>query len=671
MKEMLNMLGKYKWTICLILILLLVQAFLDLSLPGLTSQIVDVGIAQSGIEDNVPRKWRKSEFEKVLELVEDKELLSSSYECDLDICELTQYSEELSNMLVVPELVLLEGNVEDIEELRKKYKGNESLVSSKVIEYPKLELEALDIEIDDYAFKYITKTGLKMLVIASITMAVTFVSVYLSSKVMANFGKDLRVKIVSKIMSFESEEINKISVSSLITRCTNDVIQVSALVMVFLRIVVYAPIIGAGALVKVSSNGVSYLVGVPIICILVVMVTLFVKVIPKMRLFQELLDRLTVVSREILSGIPVIRAFTNEKKEEERFEIENEAISKNSLYIDRSVALLNPTLTFIINSVSILIVWVCASKIDSGVMGVGEMIAMISYVLQISMAFLMISMVAVMIPRSIVSIKRISEVFNTSVSVKDKEDSLELKNIDSIELDNVSFRYSGSSKDVLKNITLKVNSGESIGIIGSTGSGKSTLVNLIPRFRDVSSGSILINGKDIREYKIKDLRNNIGYVPQKSWLESGTIKSNICFGVDSDENIEEALRVSMSKSVVSSKEEGLVSRVSEGGSNLSGGEKQRLSIARALIKNPSVLILDDAMNALDYKTDANLRKELKKISKNSILFVTTQRIASVINMDKIIVIDNGEIVGIGSHKELVQSCKIYREIKISQLGGEE
>jgi len=650
MKEILRIVYKYKFSIILVLILLVLQAFLDLTLPEYTSKIVDVGIAQSGIENNVPIKWRRSEFDKVRDLVDNKELLDSSYECSSNECELVNYSEELSNMLVIPELSLM-----GID--HQKYKGNESLLSNKLIEYVKLEYKALDIDIEDYSFNYIVQTGIRMLFIAGFVMLVTFLSVYMSSKVMANVTKDLRVKVFSKVVSFESEEVNRFSSASLITRCTNDVMQVGMLVMAFLRIVVYAPILGVGALVKVNTSGVSYLVAVPVILILLVMIILFLVIVPKMKVFQERLDRLTVVSREILSGIPVIRAFTNERKEEERFEVENDKISKTSLFIDRGVAFINPALTLIINSVSILIVWVCSSKIDSGLMGVGEMIAISTYVIQISMAFLMISMVAMMIPRSLVSIKRLSEIFNTKV-----------EKIKSIEFKDVSFRYSVSGGNVLSNISFCVSLGESIGIIGSTGSGKSSFVNLIPRFYDVSEGSILINGQDIRDYKLDDVRKCVSYVPQKGWLKSGTIESNIKFGLGSD--MEGAARISQSLKFINEKDKGFASLISQDGSNVSGGQRQRLAIARALYKKSDVLILDDATSALDYKTDSNLRSELNNIKIDKILFVTSQRVSSVMHLDKIVVIDNGKIVGIGTDKELQEKCSIYREIRKSQLGGE-
>ncbi len=661
MKEILRIVYKYKFSIILVLILLIVQAFLDLTLPEYTSKIVDIGIAQSGIENNVPIKWRRSEFDKVRDLVDNKELLDSSYECGSNECELVNYSEELSNMLVIPELSLM-----GID--HQKYKGNESLLSNKLIEYVKLEYKALDIDIEDYSFNYIVQTGIRMLFIAGFVMLVTFLSVYMSSKVMANVTKDLRVKVFSKVVSFESEEVNKFSSASLITRCTNDVMQVGMLVMAFLRIVVYAPILGVGALVKVNTSGVSYLVAVPVILILLVMIILFLVIVPKMKVFQERLDRLTVVSREILSGIPVIRAFTNERKEEERFEVENDKISKTSLFIDRGVAFINPALTLIINSVSILIVWVCSSKIDSGLMGVGEMIAISTYVIQISMVFLMISMVAMMVPRSLVSIKRLSEIFNTKVSVCDKENFKCLEKIKSIEFKDVSFRYSVSGGNVLSNISFCVSLGESIGIIGSTGSGKSSFVNLIPRFYDVSEGSILINGQDIRDYKLDDVRKCVSYVSQKGWLKSGTIESNIKFGLGSD--MEGAAEISQSLKFINEKDKGFASLISQGGSNVSGGQRQRLAIARALYKKSDVLILDDATSALDYKTDSNLRSELNNIKNDKILFVTSQRVSSVMHLDKIMVIDNGKIAGIGTDKELQEKCSIYREIRKSQLGGE-
>ena len=412
MKDIFKILFKYKFIIVLILILLVVQAFLDLSLPYYTSNIVDVGIANKGIDSNIPNKLRRGEYDKFLELVSDKDLLESSYECNDIECTLIKESEDLSEVLLPVQVYFMTG--EDYS----KFSGNESLVISEGINYVIREYEELGIDLGKITLDYIVKNGLVMMLLASGVMIVSFMSVYLVSKVMANFCKDLRVSVLSKIMSFEGADRLKFSSSSLITRSTNDVMQITMLVLVILRIVVYAPILGIGALTKVSSSGVSYVILIPIVAILLIMLGLFLIVIPKVRVFQDLLDRVTVVSREILSGVQVIRAFNNQSVEEERFEKENNVISKTSLFVDRGMAVLNPLLTFVINAVTVLIVFVSTPKIDSGLMGVGEMMAVSTYVMQISMAFLMISMVFMMIPRSIVSMKRISEIFNTKSSVQ-------------------------------------------------------------------------------------------------------------------------------------------------------------------------------------------------------------------------------------------------------------
>lgn len=699
MKDIIKTLNKYKWKILLVLILLIIQAYCNLSLPSYTSNIINIGISQSGIEDTVPKVMNTKHYDKIYNLLnkEEQEILKKSYkyiskndqeyikkysiiekEGLFELKKITkEEKEELKKVLLFPLFIInsdLESNKELLNEFKRNYKDNETFIESAVIENIKEIYITCGIDIDSLEMKYIYKTGGVMLLITLISLIVTIFSVYYSSKIAAYFARDLRLKLVKKVMSFEQEEINDFNVSSLITRCTNDIVQIQALVTVFLRIIVFAPIMGIGASIKVAGSSMAWVIILAVIIILSLMLVLFIVVVPKFKIFQDLLDKLNLVSRETLSGIQVIRAFANESYEEERFEKANDKLTKNGLFVSRAMAIMSPTLTFLMNSVSILIVWVGASIVDVGLMQVGDLIAFITYTMQIITAFLMVSMVAIMLPRAIVSVKRVSEIFNRNVKIKDKSNPIMLdkKIVEEVEFKDVYFRYPNSTEDVLRNINFKMLKGTTTAVIGSTGSGKSTLINLIPRFFDVTSGKILVNGINIKDIKIKDLRNKIGYVPQKSGLFSGTIESNISFGQEhkDKELIKEAAKISQSLEFINNLEAKYDEHLSERGSNLSGGQKQRLSIARAIAASPEIFIFDDSMSALDYKTDALLRQELKTITKDKIVLIVAQRISSVMHADQIIVLNDGEIVGIGNHEYLLKTCEVYKEIKISQLGDE-
>ncbi len=692
MKEILKTLFKYKFQILFVIILLVVQAYCDLALPSYTSNIIDIGIKGYGIESYTPEVIRESEYLKLKSAIastQELRILDSSYTFiekgnnkyinDYPILEkenlyvLTKEDDSLEEILMYPLLSISENK--SLSEVKKEYKTNNSVINGKIVNYLKKEYETVGINIKNKEKSYIYKTGGKMLLIAFVGVAITFLSVYISTYVASYFSRDLRKKLVEKTMDFESEEINSFKVSSLITRTTNDIVQIQMLLTVFLRIIIFAPIIGIGAITKVTGSEMGWVIALAVIVILSIMLILFVIVVPKFKLFQELLDRLNLVSREILTGVPVIRAFTNEKKEEEKFETENEKITKNGLFVNSAMAIMSPTLTIIMNSVSILIVWVGASKINTGSLEVGELVALITYTMQIITAFLMVSMVAVMLPRALVSIKRISEVLNKKVTITEPEKTEKFKdtNEHKVEFKDVYFRYPSSAEDVLRNINFEAKSGEVVAFIGGTGSGKSTLVNLIPRFFDVTNGKILIDGLDIKKVKLKDLRNMIGYVPQKGELFTGTVLSNISLGLKKD-NLEiskNAATISQIDDFIESQEDKYNMEISEKGTNVSGGQRQRLSIARAIAKDAPIYIFDDATSALDYKTDASLRHELKRVGKNKIIFIVAQRISSVMHADKIVVLNDGEIVGIGKHEELLKTCDIYKEIKVSQLGGED
>ena len=681
MKEILKTIGKYKLQILCILILLFAQAYTELELPSYTSKIVDTGIQSGGIESIVPEVLSEKDYNLITNMLDNKEknILEDSYDLIDGKYKLIKENKELESILLYP--ISIVANIdkfngvptkEVVNSLKEQYEGNESFIEQSDINYIKNNYKELGIDVEEKQMNYIYSTGGKMLIVALISMGATILSVYLSSKLSAFIGKDLRNKVMKKIMTFETEELNKFSTSSLITRCTNDIVQIQTLIMMLFRIIIFAPIMGIGAITKVSGSPISWVVIVSVCAVLLLMLVLFLVVVPKFKKMQDLLDRMNLVFKEILEGIPVIRAFANEKYEEKRFEKANDDITKNGLFIHKAMAIMEPTLTLMMNSVSILIVWVSANKIDMGTMQVGSMIAFITYTMQIIMSFLMVSMVLIMLPRATISLRRVSEVLNTESKIKDKEKTLKLGEKNEVEFRDVYFRYPDATEDVLRNINFKATEGTTTAFIGSTGSGKSTLINLIPRFYDVTSGEILVNGRNIKDVKLKDLRELIGYVPQKGNLFSGTILSNITFGLNKPDR-EKALssaKISQALEFINEDKDGLDREISQGGTNVSGGQRQRLSIARAICKDPKIYVFDDSFSALDYKTDAELRKELNKITKDKIVFVVAQRISSVMHADNIIVLDNGEIVGMGTHEELLKSCPIYKEIKISQLGGE-
>lgn len=681
MKEILKTIGKYKLQILCILILLFAQAYTELELPSYTSKIVDTGIQSGGIESIVPEVLSEKDYNLITNMLDNKEknILEDCYDLIDGKYKLIKENKELESILLYP--ISIVANIdkfngvptkEVVNSLKEQYEGNESFIEQSDINYIKNTYKELGIDVEEKQMNYIYSTGGKMLIVALISMGATILSVYLSSKLSAFIGKDLRNKVMKKIMTFETEELNKFSTSSLITRCTNDIVQIQTLIMMLFRIIIFAPIMGIGAITKVSGSPISWVVIVSVCAVLFLMLVLFLVVVPKFKKMQDLLDRMNLVFKEILEGIPVIRAFANEKYEEKRFEKANDDITKNGLFIHKAMAIMEPTLTLMMNSVSILIVWVSANKIDMGTMQVGSMIAFITYTMQIIMSFLMVSMVLIMLPRATISLRRVSEVLNTESKIKDKEKTLKLGEKNEVEFRDVYFRYPDATEDVLRNINFKATEGTTTAFIGSTGSGKSTLINLIPRFYDVTSGEILVNGRNIKDVKLKDLRELIGYVPQKGNLFSGTILSNITFGLNKPDR-EKALssaKISQALEFINEDKDGLDREISQGGTNVSGGQRQRLSIARAICKDPKIYVFDDSFSALDYKTDAELRKELNKITKDKIVFVVAQRISSVMHADNIIVLDNGEIVGMGTHEELLKSCPIYKEIKISQLGGE-
>lgn len=725
MKHILKILKKYSFYIILVFVLLFMQANCDLTLPEYTSNIVNIGIQQSGIESPVPEVIREEEYNKLLLFMnsESQERVNNSYTLitkdnteylekypllnEQNLYILNTENEDLRSIITLPMIMVYntsqesfdpssfgmqipdgmsiydilqamdqESHNEFVNKLSENYSDETvSLLEQTAIVYLKDEYTKIGIDVEEMQIGYIATTGLKMLGLALASMVLTIASVFLTSRIAAFFSRDLRNKVVNKVMTYSNTEFESFSTASLITRSTNDIQQIQMLIVMLLRIVFFAPIMGIGALAKVSGNDMSWIIALAVVTIIGFVIILFGLAMPKFNKVQKLIDKVNLVSREILSGIPVIRAFGTEKHEEKRFDDANKDLTKVNLFVNRVMTVMMPSMMFIMNGVSVLIVWVGASKIDAGTIQVGTLMAFITYTMQIIMSFLMISMVSIMVPRAFVSLKRIGEVLDKDTSIKQIDKPLkfndELKGV--VEFKDVYFRYPDAEEDVLQNISFKAMPGTTTAFIGSTGSGKSTLINLIPRFFDVTGGKILIDGIDIRKANIEKLRDKIGYVPQKGMLFSGTIESNIAFGLDKmdKEKITKAAEISQSLEFIENKKDKFKSEISQGGTNVSGGQRQRLAIARAIATDPEIYIFDDSFSALDYKTDAKLRKELAKYTKNSTIFIVAQRISTVMQADQIIVLDKGHVVGIGTHKELLKSCEIYQEIAYSQLSKEE
>lgn len=524
---------------------------------------------------------------------------------------------------------------------------------------------------------FIIQTGIKMILVTLLSAASSIVVGYFAARVAALTARDMRADVFKRVQTFSNPELDKFSPASLITRTTNDITQIQMLIVMLVRMLFYALIIGTGGAIKAISESVtlSWTIVGAVIALVLVIIVLFIVAMPRMRLMQTFVDRVNLISRENLEGMLVIRAFNSQKFEEARFDTANRALTENGLYINRAMTIMMPTMMFIMNVTTVLIVWIGAHQIASMQIDVGKMMAFMQYAMQIIMAFLLLSVMFILIPRAAVSANRIQEVIQTKTVVKDKKKTVPTKKdgVPDIEFDNVTFCYPGSEQPVLKNISFKAKHGKTTAFIGVTGSGKSTLMNLLIRFYDVTDGRILMDGIDIRDLKRTDLREKIGYIPQKSLLFSGTIKSNLMYadGQTSVENMERAARIAQAEEFIQSKPEGYEAHIAQGGSNVSGGQKQRLSIARALVKNAPIYIFDDSFSALDMKTDAALREALHREMSHCTLLIVAQRVGTILTADQIIVLENGEIVGRGTHRELLKSCETYREIALSQLSEEE
>ena len=680
-----------KMILCLFLtvLLLIVQAICELNLPSYTSNIINIGIGNKGIESMFPMVLREQEMSKILVNVneEDEKKVLDSYNlislANISKKEYLTYKEKYP--IIDNENIYLYNNKEDISNvmgdaifnyLNQNKKIDMTLKTTSILNYIESEYKVVGVDTGKIQSNYIFRIGLIMILITLLCMAASIGGSYLSSRIASKYAKELRSSVFSKILTFSTVDMKKFGTSSLITRTTNDINRVQMLVIMFLRVVVYAPIMGIGAILKVlnSNASLTWIIGLGIVCIISLMLTLLFIALPKFEVVQKLIDKLNLTTREIVTGIPVIRAFSNQKHEEKRFDKVNSDLEKTNLFVERLMSLINPMISLVMNGVTLLILWEGAKKIDIGVINFGDVFALIQYAIQIIASFIMLSMVSIMIPRAMVSIKRISELLNYNVSIKDSENAKDIKEVEGlIEFKNVSFKYPNAKEEVLSNINFTAEVGKTTAIIGSTGSGKSTLVNLLPRLYDVTSGEIKLDGVDIKDIKLHDLRDNIGYIAQKGVLFSGTVKSNIKYGNSSisDKQMVFASNIALADEFINSKEEGYNYKIAQGGTNVSGGQKQRLSIARAIAKKPKVYIFDDSFSALDFKTDAKLRKNIKEKLGNVTTLIVAQRISTIMHADKIVVLENGKVVGIGTHKELMKKCKVYKEIATSQLSKEE
>ena len=717
MIKLMKYLKKSAGYVALIIALLFLQAYCDLSLPDYTSKIVNIGIQQKGIEDGVPEKIRKTSMD-ALELFmsqEDISELETAYTEDGELYVLKDIDKDtrssLNEILGKPMLILEGLTVENeasgemlaqmgipegadpveavaqmpedaraqmTENMSEKFRDMpDSMITQAAVSYVQAEYEALGEDVDGLQMKYIGKAGLKMILMALLIMAASISVVFLSAKVAASLGHDIRGDIYRKVIGFSSNEYNKFSTASLITRSTNDVQQVQMTMAMMFRIVLYAPIIGIGGVLRVleTDSSMTWILGVGVVLILVIIGLLFSIAMPRFTKLQTLIDRLNLVTREILTGIPVIRAFSREKHEEDRFEDANKVLTKTNLFVNRCMTFMMPSMMLIMNGISVLIVYNGSYAVDAGNMQVGDMMAFIQYAMQIIMAFLMITAMSIMLPRANVAAMRIVEILETENSLKEPEapvhPSEEIKG--TVEFDHVSFAYPDAGENVLTDISFKAEKGQTLAVIGSTGSGKSSLINLIPRFYDVIQGCVKVDGVDVRSMSQKELRDRLGYVPQKGVLFSGTIDSNIRYGKTdiSEEQVKKAAMVAQAQDFIEEKPHGYESPVAQGGTNVSGGQKQRLSIARAVAKDPEIFIFDDSFSALDFKTDKALRKALKEHTKNATTIIVAQRISTILNADQILVLDDGKMAGLGTHRELMKNCEVYRQIAMSQLSEEE
>ena len=734
MRKLFQFLKPYAPRVLLILCVLVVQAYCDLSLPTYTSNIVNVGIQQSGIDEEIPENISEEEMNRLLLFVSEDdrqdiqdayEKSSESFDYDGEVLTLKdsvksdnekldalteemklpmmltagfengsdttkqmegQLKEQMSQVPGIEKMSVFDifGMMDDtqraaiVDKITEQMdKMPDSILDQAAISYVKSTYEQIGLDTGHMSTVYILKTGAKMLGLAALGMAASILACLMASRVGAKVGRGLRRDTFRKVIGFSNAEFDKFSTASLITRSTNDIQQIQFLTVMILRIVLYAPIMAIGGILKVSKTNVDmfWIIGLAVLLIVMVVAVLFIVVMPKFKIVQNMVDKLNLVSREILTGLPVIRAFHTEKHEEERFDKANKDLTKLNLFVNRAMTFMMPTMMLVMNGITVLIVWVGGHSINDGAMQVGDMMAFIQYAMQIIMSFLMICMISVMLPRAAVSAERVDEVLKSETKIHDPKDpkTLPKNGKGEVAFEHVSFHYPGAEEDVLHDITFTAKPGETTAFIGSTGCGKSTLVNLIPRFYDVTEGKITIDGQDVRDLTQHELREKLGYVPQKGVLFSGNIASNIMFGnpAGSEQEMTEAAQIAQAVEFIDTKPERYKSPISQGGANVSGGQKQRLSIARAIAKHPDVYIFDDSFSALDYKTDTVLRSALKEKTTDSVVLIVAQRISTILHAEQIIVLDDGKIVGKGTHEELLKTCDAYYQIAASQLSESE
>ena len=719
-----NMLPYWKW-ILVIVAFLAMQAFCDLSLPQYTSDIIDVGIMSSGVEHILPEEMTQEDFvsaqlfmtsrekktfaacykepkkdgnyvrnceedtlddmdESLLEPIVMVYQMSQMKESDIDEKAFTGKMGTDGTQVDMKQLMqaLAAGQVPDqqILEMRKQVSGQIDAIGSSTLKSMGVTYaiscdKNAGVDVDAIQKHYLWTTGAKMLGFALLMVMAAVVVGYCASRVGASIGRDLR-KTFRNVVQYSNAEMDHFSTASLITRSTNDVQQIQMVTAVFLRMILYAPIIGIGGVIKVAQThaGMEWVIALAVLVILGFVMLLTSLAMPKFKIMQNLVDRLNLVSREILTGLNVIRAFGREKREEERFDEANRNLTKTQLFTNRVMTFMMPGMMMIMYCITLLIVWIAAKRIDGGYMQVGSMTAFITYTMMIVMAFLMLTMMSIMMPRAGVAAERIDEVVRTKSTITDPKEPAAMEQCEGvIAFHHVNFRYPGATEDVLSDIDFVAEPGKTTAIIGSTGCGKSTLVNLLPRFYDVTGGEITLDGTDIRKYTLQDLREHIGFVPQKGILFSGTIASNLRFGAEdaSDEQIREAAEIAQATEFIDSKQDGYESAIAQGGSNVSGGQKQRLAIARAIAKNPKIYVFDDSFSALDMKTDAALRRALETKTEHTTVIIVAQRISTILHADQILVLDDGKIVGKGTHEELLHNCEVYEQIARSQLSAKE
>ena len=734
MRKLFQFLKPYAPRVLLILCVLVVQAYCDLSLPTYTSNIVNVGIQQSGIDEEIPENISEEEMNRLLLFVSEDdrqdiqdayEKSSESFDYDGEVLTLKdsvksdnekldalteemklpmmltagfengsdttkqmegQLKEQMSQVPGIEKMSVFDifGMMDDtqraaiVDKITEQMdKMPDSILDQAAISYVKSMYEQIGLDTGHMSTVYILKTGAKMMGLAALGMAASILACLMASRVGAKVGRGLRRDTFRKVIGFSNAEFDKFSTASLITRSTNDIQQIQFLTVMILRIVLYAPVMAIGGILKVSKTNVDmfWIIGLAVLLIVMVVAVLFIVVMPKFKIVQNMVDKLNLVSREILTGLPVIRAFHTEKHEEERFDKANKDLTKLNLFVNRAMTFMMPTMMLVMNGITVLIVWVGGHSINDGAMQVGDMMAFIQYAMQIIMSFLMICMISVMLPRAAVSAERVDEVLKSETKIHDPKEpkTLPKNGKGEVAFEHVSFHYPGAEEDVLHDITFTAKPGETTAFIGSTGCGKSTLVNLIPRFYDVTEGKITIDGQDVRDLTQHELREKLGYVPQKGVLFSGNIASNIMFGnpAGSEQEMTEAAQIAQAVEFIDTKPERYKSPISQGGANVSGGQKQRLSIARAIAKHPDVYIFDDSFSALDYKTDTVLRSALKEKTTDSVVLIVAQRISTILHAEQIIVLDDGKIVGKGTHEELLKTCDAYYQIAASQLSESE